>query len=622
MIRGNLFGPRALSLHAAGFAVVVCAALAPAQTAQVGADANAANLRKLAIDYVGYRPARYETEHVIELDNSNPNEGGFISVYLRNNSDKPIRLRFWRLNGKDESHYRVDLRDVWDRTYHDTLEPGQSTVCEINGLTRDFAAGQPFNFAYVDSSWMGAGYILTKLTEDPVQIACIRFLPGLQEIEVFFRHMGEGSVEFASIEAVGKASASVAWAAQRIDGTGLTIARLKLAAPVAPSDLVIIRAAIKDSAGEHAVFSHRRAFEDRFPIGTWGMDDDLRDQLHSLYIDTGVQGGKKADSFFATDAARLGMRAMVHTGVITNVDQVRELGDSPHVACWMIQDEPDWSIPATQMLLAEQTVRRYNSTIPTFVTLCRNVKFFEYAQIPDIPCMDHYAVTAPSSSKWPFPWGTRLEETAYYTRDLKAASEPKPIWVWTQGLFDWDQRPKRPVPTVSELSAQLVLNLARGAKGIIWFSYRDKLGEKYPEVREAMRGWGRAMSFLREDLLASEPAPWPIAAPEKVDAALLTGRDAAVLCLTNLDYQIDAEAYPFSEKKDLAITVPLPSWLTPAGALRVDHTGIAPLEAVPGDGGITVKLPALLDTTLVLLPNDPARLQGASAAWAALDRAK
>ena len=174
---------------------------------------------------------------------------------------------------------------------------------------------------------------------------------------------------------------------------------------------------------------------------------------------------------------------MVHTGIVTDVDQVRELSGSPHVACWMIQDEPDWSIPATSVLLADQSVRAIDSTHPTMVTLCRNVKFFEYAPIPDIACMDHYCVTAPSSSAWPHPWGTRLEETAHYTSDLKAAAEPRPIWVWTQGVANWTERPARPVPTVEELSAQLVLNLSRGAKGILWFVYDAALGKRYPDVR-------------------------------------------------------------------------------------------------------------------------------------------
>jgi hypothetical protein len=603
------------AIVALSFCISCCAF---AQTAQVGANPSALSAKKLSIEYVAYRPARYETELVKELDNDPPNVGGFVSAYLKNRSEAPVRLRFWRLNGKDESHWRVDRKAVWDRTYDVNLDPGEMTVVEINGQTDDFAPGKPFNFAYVDETWIGAGYILGTLAEDPVTVSYIRVLPGLQELEVFVRSNAAEAITLGDVELAGKPAATVEWAAPTIDGPGMNIARVKLAAPLASSELFILKINLKDAKGDRAVFAHRRAFADYFPIGTWGGDEDLRDELHRLHIDTCVQGGKKTDSFFARDAERLGMKAMVHTGVITNIDLLRELGDSPHVVCWMIQDEPDWAIPAQHMVLAEQTVRQYNNTVPTFITLCRNVKFPEYAPIADIPCMDHYSVTAPSSSKWPRPWGTRLEETAHYTRDLKAASEPKPIWIWSQGLADWGERPKRPVPTPSELGAQLVLNLSRGAKGILWFSYSQKRGDQYPDVRAAMQGWSRCMNVLRDDLQRAEPLAGAVTAPEKIDASLLAGRDSAVLCLTNTDYEIDAEAYPFVKKENVAIAAKLPAWLTPTTALRLDPAGITTLPVEMRDGAAHLTLDTLTDATLVLLCNTPEQAAKAQAQWDAL----
>ena len=62
------------------------------QTAQKGVDANA-NARgreRLRIDYVGYRAARWETEHVTEVEIDRPNQGGLIHVYYTNVSDQPF----------------------------------------------------------------------------------------------------------------------------------------------------------------------------------------------------------------------------------------------------------------------------------------------------------------------------------------------------------------------------------------------------------------------------------------------------------------------------------------------------------------------------------------------------
>lgn len=594
---------------------------AAAQTAQVGGVAGAHGSDKLVIDHVAYRAARCETEGVREPEHDEPNRGGLISAYVRNATAGPVNLRFWRLNGRDESLYRVDRRVVWDRTHRTTLAPGETTVVEINGLSADFAPGSPFRFAWIDDSWEEVGGTETTLREDPVQVAFIRVLPGRTGLEVFLRHSGDGWMDVLDLEVVGRAAAGPAdWSVRRLTGPGLAIARLDLAAPLAPAELVIVKATLADATGRRSVFAHRRAFVDRFPIGTWGAAEPLRERLHAMHVDTAVADGGSGDSFFARDAARLGMQAMVHTGIVTDVDRVRDLSASPHVACWMLQDEPDWAIPAAQVLLAERTVRSLDAAHPTMVTLCRNVKFFEYAPIVDIPCMDHYCVTAPSSSAWPHPWGTRLEETAIYTRDLKAASEPRQVWVWTQGLANWKERPARPVPTVEELSAQLVLNLSRGAKGILWFAYDAELAARYPDVDAAMAGWGRVLALLRDDLLAAEPCPLPVAAPDRVDARLLVGRDAAVLCLVNLDYEIDPVAYPFRERRNLRVTATLPEWLVPAGAVRIDHAGPTAAGMTVADGQCTVDLDRLLDAAVVLLPRDAARAAGLPAAWVGLAR--
>jgi hypothetical protein len=110
------------AIVALSFCISCCAF---AQTAQVGANPSALSAKKLSIEYVAYRPARYETELVKELDNDPPNVGGFVSAYLKNRSEAPVRLRFWRLNGKDESHWRVDRKAVWDRTLRREPRPGR-----------------------------------------------------------------------------------------------------------------------------------------------------------------------------------------------------------------------------------------------------------------------------------------------------------------------------------------------------------------------------------------------------------------------------------------------------------------------------------------------------------------
>ena len=594
------------------------------QTAQVGADANASVSQKLRVDYLHYRPARWDTEHVSEYESEHPNQGGLLYFYVTNTSDKPLDLRFWRYNKRDESYWTLNHFVAWHRVLDRHLDPGRMTILEIDATSRDFGPELPFVFELVDDSWTPRLEYAGRLREDLVNVSYIHVHADMKEIEVFIRYTGAAPIELTNIELVGHKSSGVKWRGQQLNEAGYAIARMTLSEPLKLSTLLIAKVGLKTAEGERSIYAHRRAFADFFPIGTWGIDEHEQAFVSGDHIDTGVKGGKKDDAFFGGAAARFGLNALVHTGEPVNADMVRDLSGHPSVLCWMLRDEPDWSMDPQVVLFCDETVKAYDSTKPTFLNLCRNTKFFEYAPIADIPGHDHYCVTAPSSSKWPQSYGTYLEETAYYTKDLKYASEPKPIWVWSQGNHDgWSERPKRPVPTVEELSAQLVLNLGQGAKGILWFTYNMKGSERFPETRDAMRGWNRVMNVLREDFLATNPLICSVQAPSKVNVAPLLGWDKVILCVTNADYEIHREAYPFQAKRNVDISIDLPSWVTPKTAIRVDGSGVTKTRLTLKDNKATVRLGKLADAAIVMLSNlqeTEGRYRSAFAALVAQER--
>lgn len=580
--------------------------IASAQTAQVGADREARGQERVAVEYIHYRPAKWETEAITEFESEHPNEGGLIYAYLRNISADPIDLRFWRVNNNDESYYRLNHFIAWDRVYSKHLEPDQSTVLEINALTDEFKPGERFSLSYVDGDYRPCLHAETMLNPDPVRIAYIRVREDLRTLDVHVRHDGKGEATLTGLEVVDHETAGATIHGESLQGPDNAVVTLTLAQPLTPGELIIVKANLNENGADRSVYAHRRAHADYFPIGVWHSNPESYQELDRIHIDTMVAGGGPDDPFYTVGAPQYGFRNMVHTGVPTNPDRVRAVRDKKSIACWMIMDEPDWSIPANIMLHEDTNLRNFDLSHPTFITLCRNTQFFAYAPIADIPCQDHYSVTAPSSSKWPKLYGTRLEETAYYTRDLKEASEPKPIWIWTQGIADWGQRPKRPVPTPSELAAQLILNIGRGAKGILWFNYDRKVAEKYPDAVDAMGEWGRVMRVLREDLLAGDIANANVKAPRKVDVAPIVTADKLILCITNTDYEIDPEAYPFKEKKDQGLRVTLPDWIDPKDALRVAPDGITPVEMERDGTDLLLNYGDLLDVAVLVISNDPA----------------
>jgi len=588
---------------------LMLAAGAVAQTLQVGGDATARGADRVRIDHIAYRPAEYNTTEIIEPQHERPDQGGLIHVYYTNVSDKPVRLAYWRANGQDESHWVLGGYLAWHRPWNTNLAPGESGILEINAVAPDFGPGKPFSFVWVDrETWRPVGGARTELVESSVQVALIRVMPGMSGIEVHVRNGGNENVRLESAEVMRHTAVKAEWAEQNLEAGANSIARISLAQPMKPSEYLVVRLCYTHGDETRSVYAHRRAFEDEFPIGVWTANNETYQLLRRLHVDTVVKGGTADNEFYNKVAPRYGFRTIAHTGMPVNVDSVRSLGNHPALRCWMLRDEPDWSIEPNIMKFVDDTVRMYNSTKPTFITLCRNVKFFEYASICDIPCMDHYAVTAPSSSKWPKPYGTRLEETAIYTHDLKAASEPKPIWVWSQAIADWDQRPRRPVPTPEELAAQLILNLGRGAKGIIWFNYDHKVAEKYPDTRKAMQEWGRVLRLTRPDFLQAEPYNANVKAPRKIDVAALASWDSAILCITNLDYEIHPEAYPFKTCKDVTVKFDLTPWLNSPCVAAVEPEGVREVPFSQKGRRATTELGDITVGTVVLLHKDPEKL--------------
>ena len=178
--------------------------------------------------------------------------------------------------------------------------------------------------------------------------------------------------------------------------------------------------------------------------------------------------------------------------------------------------------------------------------------------------------------------------------------------MWTQGLFDWGSRRKHIVPTPDELAGQLLLNMGRGAKGILWFTIKHRIGEQYPDTRDAIKGWGRVLEMTRDDLLSAEPLQHPIQAPDTIDAVGLVGWDRLFLFVFNRDYEIHDAAYPWTPAHNVTVDMTLPAWLRPQSAVSVAADGVTPVTFTTAPGGSTrVTLETLRVGQLIVLCNDP-----------------
>jgi len=598
------------ALAAAAFSIACALCVAPhadAQRLQHSSGLQRSTGTPIRFDGVTYRPAWYDTEGIDEPEDERPNQGGLVWVYFTNVSDETVRLAYWRANNQDESYWRLGAYLAWDRVSQENLEPGQMGVLEINAVTDDFAAGKDFAFQWVDrETWGPVGEMNAKLSRPEVEISLIHFLPELDQVVIHVRHTRDtGITKLTGLSVEGAETQRVTWADDELSDGETSIARVRFAKPLARGSTAIVRVDAEVDGEPASFYSHRRVFADRFPIGTWGAEPPRYAEIRAHHIDTCIKSGRPDDDFFGRDAARFGLNAIV-SGTHHSLNELRALGDHPSVAGVMLADEPDWSEPPSTLLYMDKIVRHHNPAQPTYLNLCRNVKFFEYGPIADIPSMDHYCVAAPSSSRWPESFGTRLEEAGYYTRDLKLASEPKPIWVWSQGLHTWDGRPEYPTPTREELAFQLCQSLAYGAKGILWFTFRGKAGREYPDTKQAVQEWGRIMTVIRRDLLATEPTPLRTEKPGALDVAALVGWDRVFLILGNTDYDIRRDGYRWRPIEDCEFRVELPSWIDPADAFAIDPTGLNDVTWTADDEGLNVELGRFDTVRVIVVANSEA----------------
>jgi len=101
------------------------------------------NSYPVQVEYTAFRPAKWEESALTEETNEKRNKGGLVFIYYTNTSDQPVSLREWYINERESGHYRLAGDVAWDRRYAQTLEPGQTTVQEICGVSDDFQTAKP-----------------------------------------------------------------------------------------------------------------------------------------------------------------------------------------------------------------------------------------------------------------------------------------------------------------------------------------------------------------------------------------------------------------------------------------------------------------------------------------------
>ena len=517
---------------------------------------------KLQVEDVVFRPATWETQQLHEERNERPNKGGLIFVYYKNISKDPVRIARFLINEEGEGFFTQAGEVAWTRSFGDRIEPGETMVYEINAISENFSEGKEFSFAFIDRSrWSATGQKKVVLNEKKHLISSIIFHEDLKKFTLHLQNRSNDRCEVMNLSFSGKEILNYDLTADFIDPQGHIIVTGELEEAYEPGALCIASIKLKNNDETLTVYGHRTAYDSYFPIGTWGIEKHRYEEAkYKLHLNTFIRSGKSDDEFYTNTNKELGFKILTHTGMYPDVDKIDDLINVDDVAFWYLQDEPDANRTAEAVLFSNEMTKQRDVSKPTITTLCRNVRFFEFGFIPDVACMDHYSVGAPTSSVWPYRYGTNLEETGFYTRDLRLAAYPKPIWVWSQGLFDWNVRPRQQVPTATELTYQLLSNIGNGAKGVLWFTIKENKAKKYPETYLAMQQCGRVLEMIKDDLLHGDPFETEIDANDQLLIHPIISKNRLILIVLNSDYKIDPIAYKWEPKSNENIQLKVPLW--------------------------------------------------------------
>jgi hypothetical protein len=269
----------------------------------------------IQVAHMAFRPAKWEEKLITEEINEKRNEGGLLFVYYTNASENPVDFREWYLNDRESGHYRLAGDVAWDRRYTDVLQPGETTVQEICGVSNDFQTGKQADFSIIGRNWQPVCFYDGQLEDEKWRISSMTFDTTLSRIYIHIRSFISKTVHISSLSVLSKETASLTLTDTIIEGNGHVIAELGLNKPFIPGELAIVKLDLRQDGITESVYSHRNAYADYVPNGTWGIEEQQYEDAKQHHLNTMVRGGHSADLFFSKDFKTTGFRTMTHTGL-------------------------------------------------------------------------------------------------------------------------------------------------------------------------------------------------------------------------------------------------------------------------------------------------------------------
>ncbi|MDO9634513.1 MAG: T9SS type A sorting domain-containing protein [Paludibacter sp.] len=540
-------------------------------------------------------------------------DGGTVFLILKNNGNQSVEIAKNQIMLQQSGNLTAlptlenSSRNVgWSRMWPQNPENnnGILNTGERMALTINFAGKNP---VFRDGSMMVGGIQLTpeifvnfpeeQLITPELRIGSI--VPGRdwRSMTVYLRNTSKKNIFLTQLYINGALRSDVQIIGDKIVPGGVGIMKVGFDREMkAEQNLdIVIKGTI--SGSEISVgYPLRMMTEAWIPIGTWESNLAEQDnatilEMRNLLIDVYWKAP------FSDLQRSLYDRFHIATSASVNLpNRAVNQQENPSFCVWQCGEEPELSGLRGLDVLNTTYIHTVEKKHPTYLNLCENRRFSNFAHINEIICMDHYGIGA--STNFTSGWDpdnssvNGLHAVMDLCDQLKDNSEPQRMWIWSQLAFDsWTARPFGNY-------WQAWAEIGSGAKGLLWFVMKKgytssnsslvaaakRFTQEFSSVRglctysETMKqtdtyacGSGTsAVSFsVKTPLQVLSPVPVSNKANRKLLAKALVNEEAVLLIILNNN--MTSSTAISTQSGSVEITIP--DWIPIEDIWEVSPTG-------------------------------------------------
>lgn len=505
--------------------------------------------------------------------------GGLIYLFVRNTGPANETFNTVSLNGTDiNTLYAAGTGPVkWWRAWPTTIKSGETMTVTIKGIDALVKEGGTLS-AEVQSVNETRAAATAVMATPRLRLGAVVPSPDLKTVHVYVRNTETTqSVTLDQVYLNDNVTAQATFLGRTIAPGSLGIVKVAYAQaqPLLKALAVRVTATRQDGTPV-AVGAPARLVEPWFPLGTWdsGLYGNVAGQqeLRALQIDLTWTGGNFPANL-----------TMYNTYFIRSVNSTTNPGSqatNPSIGTWGVADEPDAASPRKKGYDVQVSNAPYWAADPnhaTYVNLCENRRYNEYANITDIIGVDHYSMYAQTNIAANGYRGL-LPEALDLTEQLKDNSEPQRMWTWSQLVFSGSAWKALPDPW--GVHWQFWAQVAGGAKGVLWFCMKPGNTADHPaQVNKAIQAT-REFSQVRGLCLFGDATRnvEVLSGGSKIIARAVMGEQAALLVVFNNNITYGGSTFTPTyaiAPQSGQVRLSLPAFITPQQVRRLSESGLA-----------------------------------------------